>query len=73
MEKEYKRQDRSVNSATRAKISNSLHNYNAAYPRGKAAEGSQWSQRISDGLRQYWGKIPKHKSEGEMIANGDVV
>lgn len=60
--KQYKRQDRSVSPEVAQKISNSLKSYNASHPRGKAPE-SQWSQRISDGMKTstggYWSKIPQ--------------
>ena len=60
--KQYKRRDRSVSPETAQKISSSLKSYNATHPRGKASDGSQWSQRISDSLKSetggYWSKIP---------------
>ena len=55
---QYKRIDRSVSPETAQKISNSLKNYNATHPRGKAKEGSAWSKKISDKLHQYWRTIP---------------
>jgi len=62
--KEYKRVDRSVPTLVRQQISRSLKSYNATHPRGKAADGSEWSQRISNGLRnKYWSKIPKQKND----------
>ena len=73
-EMDYKRQDRSVNQLTRNKISQSLKTYYSTHPRVKAKDGGEWSQKISDGLKyKYWSKIPKHKSDGDMIADGDVV
>lgn len=59
---QYKRKDRSVSPETAQKISNSLKSYNATHPRGKASDGSIWSQRISDSLKSdtggYWSRIP---------------
>ena len=56
---QYKRRDRSVSPETAQKISNSLKSYNATHPRGKASDGSQWSKRISDSLKNnYWSSIP---------------
>ena len=56
---QYKRTDRSVSPTTAQKISNSLKSYNATHPRGKASDGSEWSKRISDSLRNnYWAQIP---------------
>lgn len=59
---QYKRRDRSVSPETAQKISNSLKSYNATHPRGKASDGSIWSQRISDSLKSdtggYWSRIP---------------
>ena len=64
-QKQYKRQDRSVPELTKQKISHSLKQYNTNHPRGKATDGSEWSQRISNGLRnKYWSKIPKHDNDG---------
>ena len=63
---QYKRRDRSVSPETAQKISNSLKSYNATHPRGKASDGSQWSKRISDSLRNnYWAQIPSKKQEGQ--------
>ena len=71
---EYKRKDRSVNQMTRNKISQSLKSYYATHPRTKAKDGGEWSRKISDGLKfKYWSRIPKRKSDGEMIADGDIV
>ena len=70
--KQYKRQDRACPPMVKDKISQSLKQYNSNHPRGKASDGSEWSQNISDGLKNYWGKIPKQKSDGQMIADGDV-
>lgn len=65
--KQYKRRDRSVSPETAQKISNSLKSYNATHPRGKASDGSLWSQRISDSLKSdtggYWSKIPSNPKE----------
>ena len=56
---QYKRRDRSVSPETAQKIYNSLKSYNATHPRGKASDGSQWSKRISDSLKNnYWSSIP---------------
>ena len=71
--KEYKRVDRSVPTLVRQQISRSLKSYNATHPRGKAADGSEWSQKISDGLSKYWVNIPSKKSDGEKIADGDII
>ncbi len=66
--KTYKRQDRSVPDNVRKQISNSLKSYNLNHPRGKASEGSKWSQNISNGLKAdtggYWSHIKK-KEQGE--------
>ena len=64
----YKRRDRSVSPETAQKISNSLKSYNATHPRGKASDGSQWSKRISDSLKNnYWSSIPpKQTNEKEV-------
>ena len=63
----YKRTSRSVPPETAQKISNSLKNYNATHPRGKASDGSLWSKRISDALKTetggYWSKIPVNKDK----------
>lgn len=68
-QKQYKRQDRSVSPETAQKISNSLKRYNQNHPRGTAADGSQWSQRISDAMKAetggYWSHIPK-KDNGKV-------
>jgi hypothetical protein len=65
---QYKRKDRSVSPETAQKISSSLKSYNATHPRGKASDGSQWSKRISDSLKNnYWSSIPpKHTNEKEV-------
>ena len=55
---QYKRRDRSVSPETAQKISNSLKNYNAIHPRGKASDGSVWSQKISNGQKKAWAQIP---------------
>ena len=67
-DKQYKRRDRSVSPETAQKISNSLKSYNATHPRGKASDGSQWAQRISDSLKNnYWSSIPpKQTNEKEV-------
>lgn len=63
---QYKRRDRSVSPETAQKISNSLKSYNATHPRGKASDGSQWSKRISDSLKNnYWNSIPPKKQDGQ--------
>ena len=72
-QKQYKRQDRSVDELTKQKISRSLKQFNTNHPRGKAMDGSEWSQKISDGLRGYWCNIPSKKSDGERIVDGDVI
>ena len=73
-QKQYKRQDRSVPELTKLKISHSLKQFNTNHPRGKASDGSEWSQKISDGLRnKYWVNIPSKKSDGERIADGDII
>ena len=64
--KQYKRRDRSVSPETAQKISSSLKSYNATHPRGKASDGSQWSKRISDSLKNnYWSQIPPKKQDGQ--------
>ena len=69
---QYKRRDRSVSPETAQKISNSLKSYNATHPRGKAADGSQWSKRISDSLKNnYWSSIPPKKQEGQDMPPQD--
>ena len=66
-QKQYKRTDRSVPELTKQKISRSLKQFNSNHPRGKAPE-SEWSQKISDGLRKkYWCNIPSKKSDGEIV------
>ena len=57
-DRQYKRRDRSVSPETAQKISNSLKNYNAIHPRGKASDGSVWSQKISNGQKKAWAQIP---------------
>ena len=65
--KQYKRQDRSVPELTKQKISCSLKQFNRNHPRGKASDGSEWSQKISDGLRnKYWVNIPRKQSDGDV-------
>lgn len=54
MEKNYKRQDRSVSQETREKISKSLQSYNARNPRTDAHK-----QHIARGVKDYWRQIPK--------------
>lgn len=63
-DKQYKRRDRSVSPQTAQKISSSLKNYNATHPRGRASDGSEWSKKISDGLKTMWSKIPPKQAEG---------
>lgn len=67
--KTYKRQDRSVPDNVRKQISNSLKSYNLNHPRGKASEGSKWSQNISNGLKAdtggYWSHIKQKDKGGE--------
>lgn len=74
-QKQYKRQDRSVSPETAKKISNSLKQFNLNHPRGKAADGSQWSQRISDGMKTstggYWSHIPR--KDDEKVKMSDLV
>ena len=55
---QYKRRDRSVSPETAQKISSSLKSYNATHPRGKASDGSQWSKRISDSLKNNDTDVP---------------
>ena len=57
--KQYKRTSRSVSPKTAQKISNSLKNYNATHPIGKASEGSQWSQKISQGQKRHGRRYPQ--------------
>ena len=68
--KQYKRRDRSVSPETAQKISSSLKSYNATHPRGKASDGSQWSQRISDSLKSetggYWSRIPEKQKKDNL-------
>jgi hypothetical protein len=65
---QYKRRDRSVSPETAQKISRSLKNYNATHPRGKASDGSQWSQRISASLKnQYWAQIPPTQTNSNSV------
>lgn len=65
---QYKRRDRSVSPETAQKISNSLKSYNATHPRGKASDGSQWSKRISDSLKnQYWSSIPPKQTNDNDV------
>ena len=61
--RQYKRTSRSVSPKTAQKISNSLKNYNATHPRGKASEGSQWSLKISQGQKKAWAQIPTNKEK----------
>ena len=56
--KQYKRTSRSVSPEVSKKISDSLKRYNATHPRGKASDGSQWSQKISQGQKRAWAQIP---------------
>ena len=65
---QYKRRDRSVSPETAQKISNSLKSYNATHPRGKASDGSQWSKRISDSLKNnYWSTIPPKQTNDNDV------
>ena len=65
---QYKRRDRSVSPETAQKISSSLKSYNATHPRGKASDGSQWSKRISDSLKNnYWSSIPPKQTNEKEI------
>ena len=68
---QYKRRDRSVSPETAQKISSSLKSYNATHPRGKASDGSLWSQRISDSLKSetggYWSRIPAKQTNEKEI------
>ena len=65
---QYKRRDRSVSPETAQKISNSLKSYNATHPRGKASDGSQWSKRISDSLKNnYWTQIPPKQTNEKDV------
>lgn len=65
---QYKRRDRSVSPETAQKISNSLKSYNATHPRGKVSDGSQWSKRISDSLKNnYWSSIPPKQTNEKDI------
>ena len=64
---QYKRRDRSVSPETAQKISNSLKSYNATHPRGKASDGSQWSKRISESLKNnYWSSIPPKQTNDDV-------
>ena len=76
-EKQYKRQDRSVSPETAQKISNSLKSYNAAHPRGTVASGSEWSRKISDGLRTdkggYWSRIPPKDRGQDKVTMDDLL
>ena len=45
------------------KISDSLKRYNATHPRGKASDGSLWSQKISNGQKKAWAQIPTNKEK----------
>ena len=66
---QYKRRDRSVSPETAQKISSSLKSYNATHPRGKASDGSQWSKKISDSLKNnYWKQIPPKKQDGQDVS-----
>lgn len=73
-QKQYKRQERSVSPETAKKISDSLKQYNQNHPRGTAADGSQWSQRISNGMKAstggYWSHIP---TKDEKVKMSDLV
>ena len=63
-----KRKDRSVSPETAQKISNSLKSFNATHPRGKASEGSEWSKRISDSLKNnYWSSIPPKQTNDTIV------
>ena len=65
---QYKRRDRSVSPETAQKISSSLKSYNATHPRGKASDGSLWSKRISDSLKNnYWSSIPPKQTNDNDI------
>ena len=66
---QYKRRDRSVSPETALKISSSLKSYNATHPRGKASDGSQWSKRISDSLKNnYWSSIPPKQTNNNDVS-----
>lgn len=56
--KQYKRTTRNVSPEVSKKISDSLKRYNATHPRGKASDGSLWSQRISQSQKRAWAQIP---------------
>ena len=65
---QYKRRDRSVSPETAQKISNSLKSWNATHPRGKASDGSEWSKRISDSLKNnYWSSIPPKQTNDNDV------
>ena len=68
--KTYKRQSRVVPTPVRKKISDSLKNYNQNHPRGKASDGSQWSQNISKGLRADTGGYWSHIEPGRQDSDG---
>ena len=77
-QKVYKRTDRSVPEIVRKKISDSLKQYNQNNPRGKASEGSAWSQNISRSLRTdtggYWSHIrPPKGEEGSNTTIDDIM
>ena len=65
---QYKRKNRSVSPETAQKISHSLKIYNSVHPRGKVSDGSQWSKRISDSLKNnYWSSIPPKQTNDDDV------
>ena len=66
--KQYKRRHRSVSPETAQKISSSLKSYNATHPRGKASDGSEWSKKISNSLKNnYWTQIPPKQTNEKDV------
>lgn len=61
MNKNYKRQFRERDEATKQKISNSLRN------RTKSASHCQ---AISQGLKNYWEGVPSINNEGKTLSDG---
>ena len=67
-QRKYKRKDRSVSPTTAQKISQSLKSYNATHPRGKAADGFEWSKKISSSLKiNYWTQIPPKQTNDKDV------
>lgn len=64
--KQYKRTSRCVSPEVSKKISDSLKRYNTTHPRGKASEGSLWSQKYPKGKKRH-GRRYQQIRENEIV------